>query len=129
MHATRDRELPAAGPADRFPGRQDGDAPAPPAGTRLFRVVTRDGEWVIGLTCGQLACLGTTTMSRLSPGSWRRRLDRVGFLAVWRYDVGTTPSGRTLAAPLRQVPLFAADVLRMEHYEHGVAGDRLALAA
>ena len=125
MRRASDREMNITGPADR----SRGDTPVPPSGTRLFRVMTCNGELVIGLSCGQLACLGTTPMSRHTAGSWRRRLDRVGYLAVWQYDVDTTSSGRERARPLRQVPLFARDVLRLEHYDREVARDRLAMAA
>ena len=126
MHLNHDRGRDMDAGAPR---RRDEAAPVAPAGVRLFKVVTCEGESIIGLTCGQLATLGTTPMSRHTPGDLLRRLDRIGYLAVWLYTVESLDGGRLVARPIRQSPLFARSTIRIEHFDPEVDLALLALAA
>jgi hypothetical protein len=100
-----------------------------PPDTSLFRVTTCDGESVIGLTPSQQAALGTTPMGGHSNTDLLRRLDGVGYLTVYEYNLTERAPGDWVAKPARQAPLFARNTIRIEHFDPEAELEGLAIAA
>ncbi len=54
-----------------------------PSGTRLYRVVTRDAERIIGLRTTQMSDMGTCSRAIGSAGDLLAYLNRSGSLRAW----------------------------------------------
>lgn len=80
---------------------------------RYFRVLTRDGSRVIGLTTGDLHALSALPFKWMEPGKIKHRLDCIGSLLVWTLWCDFQPN--TVSLSLRgRSRLFAKDTLEIQ---------------
>ena len=85
-----------------------------PAGTRMFRVFTKDAERIIGLGAGDLALMGARASATESAGDVLVYLDRVGFLRARQYGVTGNDRDGWVAEPGRELALLADRILCVE---------------
>ena len=79
---------------------------------RLFRIVTAQGDVLLGLSDGELALLGSgPEVERIA-----RRIVQEGHLTAWRYIVTRAPDGTTRLATRDRVALLRQEALVVEPY-------------
>ena len=100
-----------------------------PAGTRMFRVRSLEGEAIIGLAEEQLASMHVTMTTQHTPGDLMRRFERIGFLTVWQYASRSNDHGAWIAEAPHRMPLRPHSTLRIEHFDSEATMDDLAIAA
>lgn len=81
---------------------------------RLFNVVTEDANFVIGLSYGQLVELNTGSVALAQAESLKERLDFVGGVRTWIYDVNDEGRSALSAQPLVKIDLHADVIEEIE---------------
>lgn len=85
-----------------------------PMSIRLFNVVTEDASFVIGLSYGQLVELNTGSVALAQAESLKERLDYVGRIPAWIYDVNNECRSALSAQPLVKIDLRADVIEKIE---------------
>lgn len=88
-------------------------APLPPM--TLFKVVGPRDEIFIGIPTADLQALGGGSHAE----ALSRKVAADGQMTVWRYSVRRGPNGALVMAPVAQVGIFAAGIVRIEPYSTG----------
>lgn len=84
--------------------------------TTLFKVVTAEGEMVIGLNEAEMRVLGGTDAGAVSQALTDR-----GQLTVWQYAVKKADNGDLQQAPRQKIGLSGNGVMRVEPYKSPLA--------
>lgn len=89
--------------------------PGPPRATptHLYEVLTRDGQLFVGLSVEDLGRLYTEPSADHATRDLKHRLNLIGALTVWEYEIVEHGEERLAVAPVRQILLIARQVLRM----------------
>ncbi|WP_439574689.1 hypothetical protein [Phreatobacter sp.] len=83
----------------------------------LFKVVGPRDEIFIGLLTAELQALGGGSHAE----AISRKVASEGQMTVWRYAVSRGPDGALVMAPVAQVGIFAAGIMRIEPYSTSYA--------
>lgn len=111
--------------ADRWSSwRRAATVSVTPAGTRLYRVVTRDTERIIGLDTTQLPSVGSGSV-----GDLLARLDGAGCLRVRAYRVAWNDMEGWVAEPAGILPLLAGQTVWIGPFDPATCPERLSRAA
>jgi hypothetical protein len=81
---------------------------------KLFNVTTEDTHLVIGLSYGQLVELNTASVALAQAESLKERLDYVGRIPAWIYDVNNEDHDALSAKPLELINLLADVIEEIE---------------
>lgn len=90
-------------------------ATAPLPAMTLFKVVGPRDEIFIGIPTASLRALGDGPPAE----ALSRKVAADGQMTVWRYAVQHGPNGVLVMAPVAQVGIFAAGIVRIEPYASG----------
>lgn len=81
----------------------------------LFKVVSPRDEIFIGLARSEIEALGSGPPAE----ALSRKVAAGGQMTAWRYAVRRGPNGALVMAPVAQVGIFAAGIVRIEPYATG----------